>query len=543
MVALDRGGLGAGIDQEDVIALAHGDGAVVLDLFLMVVADIFHAVVLDVLALVLLRLQIDLLIAGLVVEPDDVGLLRMVRGQRIGRRRAHEAVPAHAALGRTRQEARHRLLRRQRPGRRPIGIEQGAHDHRLVGIAIDEAHQHLIADARQEERAAPGAGIGLHHPHADRGTALVLLLPVPQEADQDPALVVGVDFAGTDDDRRLQPRHLRPRPRVRCAKGTVGRDERERGRIVEGAAAGQLGLVIAAMDHFGDQPGLRRRAELGRDLHARSGMDARVLRGAGRHDRGGFQLLHEQLGRVDVRVAMAAAGPEEHLEAVRTLGRQHRGALLDDRRRGRGDQVEIMRHDLRRRMFAADRPAGHAIDEIRLPAHHKVGAVQRVFGIRARDDHLMARRGLVEPVGGAHLIEQALTEIEIGLVVLDGIRANRRGHRSAPAHRRRATLASQLGHDVLGRLVLPGAAIRRSRQQPPFRHGFQPIDGFLRIHLADLTEIAHDAAEFTGESAIGDGDAHHLPDQVGRLVRIRVGDHLGLDQVGPGQCLLHAHAA
>src|SRR5690606_8421676 len=92
-----------------------------------------------------------------------------------------------------------------------LAVVQRGDDDRAVDVVVEEAHQHFLADARQElgAEAAAGPALGDAYP-AGGGSVVMPALPV--ETDADAALAVAVDFVGAvrrraavgaDDDRGL----------------------------------------------------------------------------------------------------------------------------------------------------------------------------------------------------------------------------------------------------------------------------------------------------------------------------------------------------
>src|SRR6185436_1365319 len=82
----------------------------------------------------------------------------------------------------------------QRVRRHVVGVVQAAGDHRAVGVAAQELHDHFLADARDVDRSPARAGPHLTHPHP-AGAALVgLALAIPVELDAHPTIGVGEDL-------------------------------------------------------------------------------------------------------------------------------------------------------------------------------------------------------------------------------------------------------------------------------------------------------------------------------------------------------------
>src|SRR5258708_3719821 len=216
LVLLHRlGPVGADGDRLVVVdrlcaVVPHMRRLVVDDVFLAVVAHLLRLVVLDDEVAVLLCVDVDLLVALLVLEADLVG--------------------AATALARIALDGRFRLLGGQWVRRLVRAIVDAAGDDGTVGIALEEIDDHLHADAGNEHRAPT-----LRRPsltHADPARAVLILLSVvvqflravPMEANLDAAVFVGIDFvaARADDERGLravndrQRRHAR-RTKLLCA--------------------------------------------------------------------------------------------------------------------------------------------------------------------------------------------------------------------------------------------------------------------------------------------------------------------------------------
>src|SRR5208282_2636063 len=80
-----------------------------------------------------------------------------------------------------------------------------ADDHRLVGVALEEADQHLVADPRHGVHAVAAPGPGLAHAEEARALLVAPALAVPVELHAHAAELVGVDLLprGADDERAL----------------------------------------------------------------------------------------------------------------------------------------------------------------------------------------------------------------------------------------------------------------------------------------------------------------------------------------------------
>src|SRR5262249_18775396 len=143
-----------------------GDGAVVVDLQRLVVLD--YAVP------VLLRMEDDLLTALLVLERELV------------------EIGAAALERRSRLEAELGLVARQRIDRTVLAVVEPAHDHRTIDVAVHEGDRDLGIDARDEQGTPALAGPRLHDAHPLGVVGRCLLPMIPEEADLDAAVLVGV---------------------------------------------------------------------------------------------------------------------------------------------------------------------------------------------------------------------------------------------------------------------------------------------------------------------------------------------------------------
>ena len=87
-----------------------------------------------------------------------------------------------------------------------LGVVDAADDDRLVGIAFQEIDDHLLADARNVDRAPLLAGPGRADAHPAGAVGVVLALAVPVELHFHAAVLVGEDLfaARADHDRRLR---------------------------------------------------------------------------------------------------------------------------------------------------------------------------------------------------------------------------------------------------------------------------------------------------------------------------------------------------
>src|ERR1051326_2394354 len=211
----------------DVLEAVLADGEVVL------VADLLDPIVLDELGLVLLGVDVELLRARLVLEADLVEAGALV------------------GLG---LDAAARLVVRQRPGRHRLAVVERADHHRVVGIALQEVDQDLLADARQVEHAPFLAGERLRHAHPAGAVLVGLAVAVPVELQLDAAVLVGVDvLAGRADHARgLRALHDRLGREPRRPEGRRARDRLQAAAEARGLASGGEGAHGGGVAHRGD---------------------------------------------------------------------------------------------------------------------------------------------------------------------------------------------------------------------------------------------------------------------------------------------------
>ncbi|MDT4795320.1 hypothetical protein FQZ97_278800 [compost metagenome] len=168
---------------------ADGDGFVVADVLLAVVADgdgfiVLHAlaavmpdegglVVVDVVVLVLLGVDEDLFLPGLVLEAQLIEALALVG----------LALDGHP-----------RLVGRQLVGRQLQGVVGSARNHGLVRVPVEVADDDLLADARDGHVAPEGTRPVLRYAYPAGTVFVVLALAVPRELHLHPPVFVAVDF-------------------------------------------------------------------------------------------------------------------------------------------------------------------------------------------------------------------------------------------------------------------------------------------------------------------------------------------------------------
>jgi hypothetical protein len=262
-------------------------------------------------------------------------------------------------------------------------------------------------------------------------------------------------------------------------------------------------------------------------------------------DRLGLRLLrlHRQLRRVGVRPHHLAAGPEEDLVAGLELPAQQRVRLLL-RQVARGELVVVQHLHPPGAEPGARRPAGHRIEGVGgRPVDQRIAWDEREIRVGAGDLHRVVALGVLEEVAGAYLIEQALDEVQVALVVLDAVGPGRRRHRGEEDQRPRLGLVHQRLDDVLGRLLLEDPAVGGPRELPQPRHCLDPVGGVAAAEVARPGEATDDAVEVARLALLlldgaGDGLAH----QVVGLEVLGRRDRFGLDQERVGDRLPHPEA-
>ena len=164
--------------------LVHGE--------LLVPAHALRLVVLDRDVQVPLRVQVYLFRVLLILEPQLVRALASRAGCRT------ERAPG--------------LLVRELHRRRVHPVVDRSGDERPIGIALQELHHHLLADARQIERPPPRTRPALAHPDPAGAPLVPLPLPVPMELRLHPPVLVGEDLLARrpHHHRGLRPGNDRP---------------------------------------------------------------------------------------------------------------------------------------------------------------------------------------------------------------------------------------------------------------------------------------------------------------------------------------------
>ena len=127
----------------------------------------------DDVVLVLLRMDKHFLSTQLVLEPQLVEAITLVG----------LALDGHAGF-----------VVGQVVGRQLVTAIGAPGDHRLVGVAVDVLDDHVLPDAWDGHRSPTATCPPLGYPHPAGAELVVVALPVPREADLDPAPFVAVDL-------------------------------------------------------------------------------------------------------------------------------------------------------------------------------------------------------------------------------------------------------------------------------------------------------------------------------------------------------------
>ena len=142
-----------------------------------------------------------------------------------------------------------------------LGVVDTADDDGAVGVSLEEVHDHLVADARDEHGAPALARPELADPHPARAVFVALAQAVPVEVDLHPAVLVGVDLLGgrAHHDGSLAPLHPGPGRDAQGPKGGLARHAVEGVGVADAVAHRarlQVLVLLAAVAHPGDQKAL-----------------------------------------------------------------------------------------------------------------------------------------------------------------------------------------------------------------------------------------------------------------------------------------------
>ena len=166
-------------------------GFVVIDSLGAVVADCVRFVILNADVLVFFSMEVNLLCALFVFEPQFVG------------------IGAAAAFAGTREDAGLRHIGGQRVGRHLLGVVNTPGDDGVVRVTFEKIHDDFLADTRDGDHAPILTGPRVRNSHPARAVFVFLTLAVPMKLHLHPAVFVCVDFiaAWADDDGRLRTLH------------------------------------------------------------------------------------------------------------------------------------------------------------------------------------------------------------------------------------------------------------------------------------------------------------------------------------------------
>src|SRR5690554_2089957 len=221
-----------------VVAAALGVAeAVVLHRQVAVVPDDFGAVVFREQVQVFLGVHVDLFLARFVFKPQFVAALALV------------GFGLQGGPG---------FVFRQRVRRCVGGVIGSSGDDGLVRVAVEESHDHFVADSGQCHEAILATGPALGHAQPGAAVFVVLRVSIPRKSYFHPAILVAVDFftLGAGDEGHLGAVH-HGFVVAQGAPGFVGRDGTE-GVVVAGGFAAtlffhRLGL-LAGVGDGGQQP-------------------------------------------------------------------------------------------------------------------------------------------------------------------------------------------------------------------------------------------------------------------------------------------------
>src|SRR5690554_4591282 len=202
-----------------------------------VVLDDFGAVVFRQQVQIFLGVHVDLLFAGFIFKPQFVAALALV------------GFGLQGGPG---------FVFRQRVRRCVGGVVGSSGDDGLVWVAVEERHDHFVANSGQGHEAVLATGPALGHAQPGAAVFVVLRVSIPRESYFHPAVLVAVDFfpfrAG--DDGHLGAVHHQF-VFAQGPPGFIGRDGTE-GVVVAGGFAAtlffhRLGL-LAGVGDGGQQP-------------------------------------------------------------------------------------------------------------------------------------------------------------------------------------------------------------------------------------------------------------------------------------------------
>src|SRR5690554_1836212 len=202
-----------------------------------VVLDDFGAVVFRQQIQIFLGVHVDLLFAGFILKPQFVAALALV------------GFGLQGGPG---------FVFRQRVGRCVGGVIGSSGDDGLVWVAVEERHDHFVANSGQGHEAILATGPALGHAQPGAAVFVVLRVSIPRESYFYPAILVAVDFftLGAGDEGHLGAVH-HGLVFTQGPPGFVGRDGGEVVVVAGGFAATfflqGLGL-FAGVGDGGQQP-------------------------------------------------------------------------------------------------------------------------------------------------------------------------------------------------------------------------------------------------------------------------------------------------
>src|SRR5512138_1122700 len=224
LVLLD-GRLQIAPDSQFVVVVDRGR---TIALVFLLRADCDRLIVLDDDLHVFLGVDVDRFLVLLVVEADLVEILRgaLFRAARLD-----------AALC---------LLRRQLVRRQLVGVVHAADDQRMIGVAIEERDDDLLADARHELHSPVLTRPDLRDAHPARAIAIGLAGTVPMKLYLHAAVLIGIDLLplSTNDQRRLRALNQRLRREARWTIRLTRIDRLDVHRELHGSVASGTALHL-----------------------------------------------------------------------------------------------------------------------------------------------------------------------------------------------------------------------------------------------------------------------------------------------------------
>ena len=406
------------------------------------------------------------------------GVLLVLEAQLVAGRALFRRAAAQDALG---------LVGRQRGRRGVFAVVDGAGHQRALRVAIQVGHHHLLADARQHQRAEAVAGHRLRHPQPGRALVVLDAVAVPRELHLDAAVLVGPDFfaAGADHQRRLAADRARARRLHRRAKRHGGR------KRLEGIG---VQLVARRMVHAAQHEG---RVQRGDEMLGQGELAAGAERVA---KTVAAQYFGIHLARLDAQLGQRRGGGDGQVAggefvhfALAAGGRMRafeRGAGLDE--------IVVVDGRLLHRDGVLPGEARHRVDRVihagaRKEAHRGAAGAIGEGGAGVGQHHGVAAAGKREKVKDAGLLHQPADEVEGGLVVLHAVIERGIGLRGLVVEGD-GKITQHGGEDFLDALGLVDLAVARQGQQPQHRHQFRFVVGEIAV-VAALDKARHHAGD------------------------------------------------